>query len=349
MVQERISGNGNFDIDAIMRLANADANAPAMIDQPFIDPVADAFVADVDDMVDEIRYNPSANLIEEAQQIMNSPMAAKLGAGVMADLRAAVQLQEEKAANGADAFARGDRVWEEREKRDEKERKEQARIADIADDAQNAQQQREADIARREEEFANVDVTMGDITMTVRNWKAAATLMRDQSFRREMEAWARARGYTDAQIEEAANISEEIMLKNARGEPLTPGEQRASEENELVRENIRRSAERVQPGVTNSVDAQAAQESTSEVDTNAYADAGVNLLQSDDTSTVALTSRVSLTTQIEGQSSFASAPSLGRSFANANSATAPLDVRQPQIASVAPAVQAVPANAGLDV
>lgn len=140
MVQERVSGNGNFDIDAITRLVNADANAPALIEQPFVDPVADAFAADVQDTADEIRHNPGSNLAEEAMQIMNAPGVAKLGAGVMADLRAAVQLQEEKAANGADAFMRGDRVWEERKERDDKDRKEQARIADFADDAQNATQ-----------------------------------------------------------------------------------------------------------------------------------------------------------------------------------------------------------------
>jgi hypothetical protein len=73
-------------------------------------------------------------------QIMNSPRATKLGAGVMADLRAAVQLQDEKAANGSDAFMRNDRVWEERKERDDKDRKEQAKIADLADDANNGSQ-----------------------------------------------------------------------------------------------------------------------------------------------------------------------------------------------------------------
>lgn len=140
MVQNRAAGNGNFDIDAITRLVNADANAPAIMDQPFIDPAADAFAADVQETADQIRYNPGSSLVEEAAQLMNAPGAAKLGAGVMADLRAAVQLQEEKAANGADAFMRGDRVWEERKERDDKDRKEQARIADFADDAQNASQ-----------------------------------------------------------------------------------------------------------------------------------------------------------------------------------------------------------------
>ncbi len=137
MVQERVTGNGNFDIDAIRMAANAMENAPAVIDQPLVDPIADAFAADVDDMVDELRFNPSSNLTEEAQQIMNSPLAARLGAGVMADLRAAVQLQEEKASNGADAFTRGDRVWEEQKEKREKERAEQAKI-DAADDMANA-------------------------------------------------------------------------------------------------------------------------------------------------------------------------------------------------------------------
>jgi hypothetical protein len=139
MVGQRAAGNGNFDIDAIRMAANAMENAPAVIEQPIVDPMADAFAADVEDMVDELRFNPSSNLAEEAAQIGNAAGAAKLGAGVMADLRAAVQLQGEKAANGADAFLRGDRVWEERKERDEKDRKEQVRITDMADDANNGQ------------------------------------------------------------------------------------------------------------------------------------------------------------------------------------------------------------------
>jgi hypothetical protein len=357
MVQGRAAGNGNFDIDAIRMAANAMENAPAVIDQPFVDPVADAFAADVQDTADEIRYNPGSNLAEEAMQIMNAPGAAKLGAGVMADLRAAVQLQEEKAANGADAFMRGDRVWEERKERDDKDRKEQARVADMADDAQSVSQQREAEIARREEEFANVDVAMGDITMTGRNWRAAAMMMRDQSFRREMEAWARVRGYTDAQIEEAANISEEIMLKNARGEPLTPGEQRAYEENELVQRNIRMAAEQVQPGVTVAADANASLASSDArsydplASTNASLDVlagnGPAAISTDANPTVA--TRLSVSAQLNNQENFAGAPSLTQSFGNANAALAPLDSRQPQVAIAASVATIVPANAGLDI
>lgn len=178
--------------------------------------------------------------------------------------------------------------------------------------------------------------------------------MRDQSFRREMEAWARARGYSETEIEEAANISEEIMLKNARGEPLTPAEERAYEENELVRENIRRAAERVQPGVTNTADANASLASSDarSNDPLASTNARMGILAGND-STVnsiganpAITARLSVSAQLNNQENFAGAPSLSRSFDAANAAITPLDVRQPQLAIAAPVA---PANAGLDI
>ncbi|MEQ1550298.1 hypothetical protein [Sphingorhabdus sp.] len=180
MVQERVSGNGNFDIDAIRMAANAMENPPAVIGQPFVDPVADAFAADVQDTADEIRYNPGSNLAEEAMQIMNAPGAAKLGAGVLADLRAAVQLQEEKAANGADAFMRGDRVWEERKEDAKKERAEQAKIADFADDAQNATQRRltEREWDEGSHDFAGERMTGAEIDSLISFMRSPANRQR---------------------------------------------------------------------------------------------------------------------------------------------------------------------------
>jgi hypothetical protein len=350
MVQERISGNGNFDIDAIMRLANADANAPTMIDQPFIDPVADAFAADVEDMVDEIRYNPSANLIEEAQQIMNSPMAAKLGAGVMADLRGAVQLQEEKAANGADAFTRGDRMWEEREKREEKERKEQAKIADMADDAQNAQLSTTPDRhGLSEQNYADLNNEL----------QTRAGQERFMAFLRMMNP-----NLSDADIRQRLEIANAITAeRGGRGNAETRRiiESTSPELVEEVTGNLAQWNEMQgrspTPDANNHANAEAGAISadTRSYDPLASTSARMGILGGNDSTAAfidanpAVATRLSVSAQFDNQTNFAGTPSLGRSFVAANEATIPLDVRQPQLASAAPAMPAAPANAGLDV
>ncbi|MBK6708015.1 MAG: hypothetical protein IPG54_11280 [Sphingomonadales bacterium] len=116
MTLERTSNN--FDIDSIRREADAMENAGA------IDPAA-ASASDVEEMIDDLRYNPSTNLAEEAAQILNSPLAARLDSGVLMNLRAAVNLQEEKQENGSGAFMRGD-TWNEQRERDDRDRKEQS-------------------------------------------------------------------------------------------------------------------------------------------------------------------------------------------------------------------------------
>lgn len=136
MALERTSNN--FDIEAIRAAANAMEGSNAAMPQASAQPAVDAFASDVEEMIDDLRFNPSTNLAEEAAQILNSPMAARLNPGVLMNLRAAVTLQEEKQENGSGAFMRGE-TWNERREQTERERKEQARVADMADDAMNNQ------------------------------------------------------------------------------------------------------------------------------------------------------------------------------------------------------------------
>ncbi|NJS13517.1 MAG: hypothetical protein HC788_01580 [Sphingopyxis sp.] len=365
MVQERVSGNGNFDIDAITRLVNADANAPALIDQPFIDPVADAFAADVKDTADEIKYNPGSNLAEEAMQIMNAPGAAKLGAGVLADLRAAVQLQEEKAANGADAFMRGDRVWEERKERDDKDRKEQSRVADIADDLQNAEERRQAEIERqqRADVWNNSDHTFAGQRMSADEWLRMIQWFKQPENRAAWEDAVMAEtGQSRDQVRRTGDKIErldELIEKQSRGEELTAEEQ--AEMNRLNNDRdvqngmrIRReqmALEQNRPQVSNQTDAQAAATSIDVTSATETVDASLDVLSGGNDSGAIAPSRTSLTAQIEGQGEFATtAPSLRDHHRAALAATAPLDQPAPQVIASAAPVPPVPAvNAGFDV
>ncbi len=124
--------DNNFDIEAIRRATAAMEGAGAT------DPVTATFASEIEDMIDDLRFNPSTNLAEEAAQVLNSPMAARLDSGVLMNLRAAVNLQEEKQENGSAAFMRGD-TWNEQRERDDRDRKEQARVADMIDDAMSNQ------------------------------------------------------------------------------------------------------------------------------------------------------------------------------------------------------------------
>jgi hypothetical protein len=344
MVQERVSGNGNFDTDAIRMAANAVENAPAVIDQPVVDPVADAFAADVQDTADEIRYNPGSNLAEEAMQIMNAQGAAKLGAGLLADLRAAVQLQEEKAANGADAFMRGDRVWEERKERDDKDRKEQAKIADMADDANNSH------LSTTPDRFGNSQQDYADLSNELKSRDGQERYM---AFLRLLHP-----DMTDAQIRERMEKTAAIAAREAN-QPLTERQQGLlenmppAEEAELkgeVDQYNEMKAGRFTPTVANQVDAQTVTTTANAEAETAAAGSQVDLLSGGEVRAITPT-RTSLTAQVEGQGQFAAtAPSLRDHHRAALAATAPLDQPAPQvIASAAPVAPVAPVNAGFDV
>jgi hypothetical protein len=346
MVQGRAAGNGNFDIDAIRMAANAMENAPALIEQPFVDPVADAFAADVDDMVDELRFNPSSNLAEEAQQIMNSPLAAKLGAGVLADLRAAVQLQEEKAANGADAFMRGDRVWEERKERDDKDRKEQAKIADMADDANNSQ------LSTTPDRFGNSQQDYADLSNELKSRDGQERYM---AFLRLLHP-----NMTDAQIRERMEKTAAIAAREAN-QPLTERQQGLlenmppAEEAEIkgeVDQYNEMNAGRFTPTVANRADAQVVDLASNDASAEIALGTRSDLLAGGNAAMSPVIPRTSVASQMDDPSISSAMQPLRTNFAAANAATVPLDLPAPQIASAAPATSISPtvaANAGLDV
>lgn len=346
MVGQRAAGNGNFDIDAIRMAANAMENPSAVIDQPLVDPVADAFAVDVDDMVDELRFNPSSNLTEEAQQIMNSPLAARLGAGVMADLRAAVQLQEEKAANGADAFMRGDAVWEEQKEKREKERAEQAKIADMADDANNGQ------LSTKPDQYGNSQQDYADLSNELKSRDGQERYM---AFLRLLHP-----NMTDAQIRDRMEKTAAIAARESN-QPLTERQQGLlenmppAEEAELkgeVAQYNEMNAGRFTPTVANQADAQVVNLASNDASAEIALGTRSDLLAGGSAAISPVVPRTSVASQIDDPSIATSMQPLRTNFAAANAATTPLDLPAPQIASASPAAPSAPpmsANAGLDV
>lgn len=242
MVQERVTGNGNFDIDAIRAAANAMEGSNAATPQVSAQPAVDAFAAEVEEMTDDIRFNPSTNLAEEAAQILNSPLVARLDSGVLMNLRAAVNLQEEKQENGSAAFMRGD-TWVQRRERDQKDRDEKANAAKIADDIQDIQQQQEQQRQQRAEAWRNDEHEYAGKRMTGAEWMQMIQWFRTPENRTQWE---------DAMMAETGQSREEVratgtrmdryfdlMEKQARGEVLAPDEQ--AEFNSLDRDpEIRR-------------------------------------------------------------------------------------------------------------
>lgn len=328
MVQARTGTN--FDIDAITRLVNADANAPALIEQPFVDPVVDAFAADVDDMVDELRFNPSSNLSEEAAQIMNLPGVAKLGAGVLAGLRAAVQLQEEKADNSADAFMRSDRILEEREKSEEKERKSKADIAKFAEDAADAQQ-----LSTKPDQYGLSEQNYSDLNDQLKTRDGQERMM---AFLRMMYP-----NKTDAErVELLQNMT---LIARAESPEGTEEDRRAVEALDPAKATEARGAMR------NAVAYGNGQTMTPEAAPPAAIVAATDARVADTTTISVAGSQAWL------EQDFATAPLLRTNFVAANAATAPLDSPaapslRPEIASLAtaqPAQPQAPSGSGFDV
>ena len=192
-----------------------------------VDPVAEAFASDVEEMTDDIRFNPSSNLAEEAAQILNSPLAARLDSGVLMNLRAAVNLQEEKQENGGNAFANGE-AWNERREQTERERKEQARVADIADDIQNAQQQ-EQQRQERAEAWRNEEHDYAGQRMTGAQWMQMIQWFRTPENRTEWEdAMMAETGQTRDQVRATGSRMDryfDLMEKQANGGTLNQDEQ----------------------------------------------------------------------------------------------------------------------------
>ncbi len=349
MGMERTSNN--FDVDAIMRAVAAET-PPQASGEYDVDPVADAFASDVEEMIDDLRFNPSTNLAEEAAQILNSPLAARLDSGVLMNLRAAVNLQEEKQENGGTAFGNSE-AWNERRERDERDRKEQARATDLADDAMSNQLSTVPDrYGLSQQNYAELNDDL----------KTRDGQERFMNFMRMLHP-----ELSDAQIRQRLDIANAITAeRSGRGNAET---RRVLETappsvvNDVSGDLSRYSAATLEngnsPRIADRVDGLASIGSADapSFDPQAATGARTDILSSGDTTAPRLTasspaiSRVSVSAQVDGQAAITGAPSLRGQFGAALTATTPLDAPQLAASTVAPPAPAPAAiaSSGFDV
>lgn len=348
MGMERTSNN--FDVDAIMRAVAAET-PPQASGEYDVDPVADAFASDVEEMIDDLRFNPSTNLAEEAAQILNSPLAARLDSGVLMNLRAAVNLQEEKQENGGTAFGNSE-AWNERRERDERDRKEQARATDLADDAMSNQLSTVPDrygLSQQNYAELNDDLKTRDGQERFMSFlRMMNPGMTDDQIRRRFE---------DAQIVAAVRSGQANDAQRRAYNGMS--DERRDDASTSLAQYEQMGGSRFTPTVANRVDAQATRLSANvaSFDPQAATGARTDILSSGDTTAPRLTasspaiSRVSVSAQVDGQAAIAGAPSLRGQFGAALTATTPLDAPQLAVSTVAPPAPAPAAiaSSGFDV
>ena len=343
--------------------SNDQANSTSGNTIAAVNSVEDAFAAEVEEMTDDIRFNPSSNLSEEAAQILNSPMAARLYSGVLMNLRAAVNLQEEKQENGSAAFVRGD-SWNERRERDQKDRDEKANAAKIADDIQDIQQQQEQQRQQRAEAWRNEEHDYAGQRMTGAQWMQLIQWFKQPENRAAWEdAMVAETGQSRDQVRATGDKIErldELIEKQSRGEELTAQEQAELERlnnDRDVQEGMRIRREQmdrqqgVRPELSSQADTHASITSGETTSVTATVDASLEILSGKNASGAIAPSRTSLATRVEGRGEFAAtAPSLRANFVAANAATgAPLDQPAPQVVVSAAPVEASVSVSGMDV
>ena len=314
-----------------------------------VDPVAEAFASDVEEMTDDIRFNPSSNLAEEAAQILNSPLAARLDSGVLMNLRAAVNLQEEKQENGSGAFMRGE-TWNERREQTERERKEQARVADMADDAMSNQLSTVPDrygLSQQNYAELNDDLKTRDGQERFMSFlRMMNPGMTDDQIRRRFE---------DAQIVAAVRSGQANDAQRRAYNGMS--DERRDDASTSLAQYEQMGGSRFTPTVANRVDAQATglSANASSSDPQSTTGASFNLLSGSTSADPQVitngttTTRVSVSAQVDGQAAISGAPSLRGQFGAALTATTPLDAPQLATVAAAPAPVVPAASAGLDV
>lgn len=316
MGEERITGNGNFDIDAITRSVR-DMSAQAIDAGNYdVDPLAEAFTIGIEDMVDELAANPGSELKEEAEQALRSPLVHRLDRDVTAALRSVIALNEERKETSFDGAMRRD-VWTEIRERNEKESKEQAKVADFAGDTLNGQQRlTEQQWDEGSYDFAGERMTGAEIDNLI-------SFMRSPANRQRLiEQRARANGISTEQASREVDMGlryAELFRKTQMG--TATREERAEFERlradptaiDVVRDARALSrGEQPTPAIAASSDARNGDVAISVAGRQARLDTGFA----------------------------AGAPPLRASFASAQAATTPLDAPSPQIAAASPALSA---------
>jgi len=126
MVQERVSGNGNFEnLDEIIRRAN-----PVQFAQ-------EQAINDIVELIEDFTANRSGGSGNELEAILGTNIAAKLPAGAITQITNAIFLEVER-RDRTGFSASGNEQWENAKTEAKKERELRDKVADMADDVANA-------------------------------------------------------------------------------------------------------------------------------------------------------------------------------------------------------------------
>jgi hypothetical protein len=353
MVQERVSGNGNFDVDAIRVAASAMEIAPAVAneqDQPpsELSVEEQRAVSAILDIVAEFAANRSAGSGNELEAMLVTAIAAKLPAGTHSQIIGEIFREvERRDRSGFTDF--GVEQWERVKKEAKEERERLDKAIDLADSAQQ------------------LSTTPDRHGLSEQNYADLNTELQTRDGQERFMAFLRMMNpnLSDADIRQRLEIANAITAeRSGRGNAET---RRIIESTspELVEEVTGSLAQYQQisgrdltQGVTNRVDAQAVEVSAETAAETATVNASLDVLSGTNTDQAlslssdanpAVATRLSVSAQLNNQENFGGAPSLSRSFVDANAAIAPLDVRQPQLTSATPVVPVPAVNAGFDV
>jgi hypothetical protein len=360
MVQQGGAGNGNFqELDAIRMAANAfERDVVAGDTDQLIVALSveeQRAVSAILDIVAEFAANRSAGSGNELEAMLVTPIAAKLPAGTHSQIIGEIFREvERRDRSGIAEF--GSEQWERVKKEAKEERERLDKIADMADDANNGQ------LSTKPDQFGNSQQDYADLNNELKTRDGQDRYL---AFLRMLHP-----NMTDAQIRERMELTQAVAAREA-SQPLTKRQEEIlertspAEEAEIKGEvdkwNEMNSSRAAAP-IAHQADAQVVNASA-----NSSVDIGYgmrsnalsgeiaigtqsDLSASENANATTASSRTSVTSQMDGQPNFSSAPSLRDHHRVALAATAPLDHPAPQVIASAAPVAPVPAvNAGFDV
>jgi hypothetical protein len=354
MTLEIRSGNTTeFDIDAIRMAVSGDAPAYGqtnLASSQNFNAQDEELINDITDMIDKVRSNMNSGAGNELAEMISRIAGRLMIPGLSSAAANAIMLEVER-RDGENGRGFSAEQWERIKDDVKKEREEQKRVADMADDANNGQ----------------LSTTPDRHGLSEQNYADLNTELQTRDGQERFMAFLRMMNpnLSDAEIKKRMEIADAITAeRSGRGTDktkkileTTPPALVDEVTGNLKQYEAAKMGHGNAPPVASKLDAYASLASSDarSYDPLASTNARMGVLAGNDPATnsigetPAVASKLSVSAQLDDRTNFDGAPSLGASFAAANLAKVPLDVRVTQIASAAPIAPAAPANAGLDV
>lgn len=360
----------NFDINAILSAVNgANGNAQpqgsysALLDDMdsveaerlgLDDPVQVAIIREINSLVSEFAANRSSGSGNELEAMLVTNIAAKLPAGMRAEVASAIILEAERRDNMSDNPF-GFQQWERLKEDVKREREAKANAEKIAEDVQDIQQQQEQQRQARAEAWRNEEHDYAGQRMTGAQWMQMIQWFRTPENRTAWEdAMMAETGQSREQVRATGTRMDryfDLMEKQANGETLTSDEQ--VEFNTLDQDpDIRRGVTTMQslqanrPGMSASADTPVSANIEGDLRNGVSATAANS--RSDvygDVAATAATRTTSVAAGLDGGTTTASASALSANF-NIQATGAPMPPPPP--VSVQPAPQLTAASVQVD-